>query len=225
MSNDKQQMEINSWPDELRLLWDKSLTAHEAGGLNAIRGFYYQYLYSLQLMSDLLSGKYDAYACEWGEDFMAWKYNSKGKLKEILLVQVKTSLRNCFLKNTAEVKKVLHKFSKAAAKYTIHTDAKLSFRIVYNPYHNCTLNGCTKHIPQLIPYRDIFSENGLITQSTDVISLELEQFLPIPITKEALLEKLQFLEEFQPDLLQFLKSSVNLAAFVRNVFGLVAPFS
>jgi hypothetical protein len=76
--------EPERWPDELRFLWDRSLNATELGGLIATRGIYYQYLYSLRLMSDLLSNVYNAYACEALEDYLAWTRAPTGTVSRIL---------------------------------------------------------------------------------------------------------------------------------------------
>src|SRR5690349_19733135 len=83
------------WPEALQFLWDHELTRNEVAGLSAIRGFYYQCLYSLRLFDEILSNRITEYLCEVPEDFTTWSLDSGGTVAELCLVQVKTSLPEC----------------------------------------------------------------------------------------------------------------------------------
>src|SRR6266849_6105292 len=85
------------WPDDLRYLWDKELSAADLGGLISTRGYYYQYLYCLPLMADILADRYTAYTFEVPEDFTAWLCDSNGRISRLAFIQIKTSIQSCFL--------------------------------------------------------------------------------------------------------------------------------
>src|SRR5712664_4045491 len=62
----------------------------ETGGLVAVRGFYYQWLYSLRLMPRILDGTYDAYRCEDVDDYLAWTIDEPThRITKLRVVQVK----------------------------------------------------------------------------------------------------------------------------------------
>jgi hypothetical protein len=105
------------WPDDLRYLWDRSLSAQELGGLIATRGFYYQYLYALRLMAQIWRQECAGYTCEVPEDFTAWESDASGRTTRLEFIQLKTSVEACFLCGASKKQeKVFEAFKRAARR-------------------------------------------------------------------------------------------------------------
>ncbi len=215
-------------PEELRLIWDEYFAKDRLGGLTSLRGLYYQYLYSLELGKELLKidPLYDAYACEWIEDFVAWRPRVNGTLERILLVQVKTALRRCFLE-IGNTRNVFSNLGKAIDRLSscLNPGTKLKCRVVYNsiPGHDCASSGCEDRIRARPSYKTLADKACTLFPSDVVNQIEFVRFLPIPITREAILSEVQFLNDQQPGLINLLEAEKDLTTFVRSIYGLIAP--
>ena len=119
--------------------------SREVGGLNAIRGFYYQWLYALRLMPRILDGTYDAYRCEDVDDYLAWSVDEPSRqITKLRVVQVKhRNAEECLLRDTALVAPVLEGFVLLCnGRLARCAGAEIDFRLVYNPVHDCRVFGC-----------------------------------------------------------------------------------
>ena len=211
------------WPSELSYLWDRSLSAEELGGLIATRGFYYQYLYSLRLMADIvLKRNYSAYICEVPEDFMAWSSGTDGSITRIALVQLKIDGSACYLRSNTKVQKVFHNFKRAAIDVLERTPALalLEFRLVCNAHPGCG-TGCGAATRQKLRW---FEEEIKASFPGVALAVEFDHFLPIPATRDEFLQELLFLEGLEPGLLRFLQSSDSVPTLVRNLMVMILPY-
>ena len=213
------------WPDDLRYLWDKTLSAADLGGLVSTRGFYYQYLYCLPLMADILAGRYTAYTFEVPEDFTAWQCDANGRISRLCFIQLKSALPACFLSAADDVRRVLRNFKRAAVSIgSLQTAPDVEFRLACNAHPTCSA-GCESGLVAR-------EKRGLNRFKRDVqavfpnssITLRFEHYLPIPASQVDFLNQVQFLKDEEPRLLHFLDSSENLSALVRHLIGAILPY-
>src|SRR3954469_22827872 len=96
----------------------------ERGALGAIRGFCYQWLYSLRLMSAILDGDFDEYRSESIDDYIAWKSNpTTHKLARLNIIQVKHSLSETCVARS-EARDVLSAFARTCDDRLTHLDVQ-----------------------------------------------------------------------------------------------------
>lgn len=197
----------------------------ELGGQAATRGFYYQCLYSLRLMEELLEGRYCSYATESLEDYSAWSNGAKGTNPRWLLVQVKTSLDRCVFTRQAQLSKVFRGFSLSAKNLQNPTSiTEICFRLVVNSHDSCIpkCKGEAK-IRSKAWFVDFEKEMASIFPSASVL-VEFEHFLTIPLNRQQLVGALSFLEKYDYHLLKLLASQEAIKDLVASVIGTILPF-
>ncbi|WP_316158306.1 MULTISPECIES: DEAD/DEAH box helicase [unclassified Bradyrhizobium] len=198
----------------------------EVGGLIAIRGFYYQWLYSLRLMPRILDGTYDAYRCEDVDDYLAWSIDKPSqRITNLRVVQVKhRNADECLLRDTKLVESVLEGFALLCdGRLARCGGAEMDFRLVYNPTHDCQASGCISAIERLDAYSHL-QERMLTIGVARNSKFTCEPFLHLPHSKQEILSELKFLETDTPGLLQFFEKTGRTDALIKSIIGLIAPF-
>lgn len=200
--------------------------SREVGGLNAIRGFYYQWLYALRLMPRILDGTYDAYRCEDVDDYLAWSVDEPSRqITKLRVVQVKhRNAEECLLRDTALVAPVLEGFVLLCnGRLARCAGAEIDFRLVYNPVHDCRVFGCIGAIERLDAYSRL-RERMQAVDAAPNSAFTCEPFLRLPHNKHEILSELTFLETYTPDLLRFFEKTGRTDALIKSIIGVIAPF-
>jgi len=170
---------------------------------NALFGYDYQHLYTIRLIREVLDElRYDAFAEERLEDWIAWRYSDAEPyaIRQILLVQVKARSTSCYLEDGADVDHALERFAAAVPKLQEYPSADLEFRLVYNtlPTHTCVGEAC----PDLAATGTGLAalQAAMLARGAKAPALKdvLEPFLPLPITPDSLRSELAFLDRHNP---------------------------
>lgn len=192
------------------------------GGLVATRGFYYQYVYTLRLMSLLVNKSYTHFMCEQAGDFALWNQKN-GIFKELVIVEVKTRTSSCFLNDKAGVSEVLRRFTRILRQLPpgVTVKTRLKFLLVVNPIvKECNDHLCALPLEGLEALQQLKNALRAAGHEVDAGTVQYEHFLPIPYTLDALHNELQFLGS---EVCLALSSLKDVKALVQGIVGLVLP--
>jgi hypothetical protein len=192
----------------------------DLGGRIALRGFTYQHLYALELLKLIREEIYDTFQAERSQDY--WVSKIRPDSRALLLVQVKTTAKGCFLGRGAACADVFKNFQRQLEYQHIDNTTAVECRLVVNA-HDATCDAVC--IPKF--------QNGALQRLRRYILGKFPRSKPNPVTVQAFLplrfssadiaSRLGWLLALDPRLGRLLRSDDSTRTWLRVFVGLTQP--
>ena len=183
--------------------------------LSSLRGYLYQYIYSLKLMNEMLNSFIDGYAYENHEDYIAWK-NKKDIIERIDLIQVKSSTVKCALNSQYKdaLEKLCHNSKQVIERFETNN---ITCRIVYNKPSYCKQDNCNDCI------KKIKSDENFNYFENENINVRFDRYLTLPIQKKTFTGELLFINKYSnTKVIDFISNEFEY--FLKIFLGFIIPF-